>query len=138
MSPEVSAHQAIRLSGRRRFQPRIGMNQSRILLKELPVAMRLQSRPTHVPPCPSGSPTATTGTMTPSVPLPSSSYRLGVRRADLHTLYPPALDGALRRALAQFDSRLPGFAGPSALLHGVETRTSAPVSRPALEEHWRR
>lgn len=60
--------------------------------------------------------------------LPSSSYRLGVRPAPLHELYDARMTAALRRALCQFDRRLRGFVGPEALLHGVETRTSAPVS----------
>jgi hypothetical protein len=60
--------------------------------------------------------------------LPSSSYRLGVRSAPLHDLYPPPLSAALRAALLRFERRLPGFAnGGAGLLHGVETRTSAPV-----------
>jgi hypothetical protein len=67
------------------------------------------------------------GTTTPSAPLPTTSYRLGVTRAELHTLYSAPLTAAIQTALRRFDARMPGFAGPSALLHGVETRTSAPV-----------
>lgn len=60
--------------------------------------------------------------------MPPSSYRLGVRTAPLHDLYPPPLSAALAEALVEFDRRLPGFASDArALLHGVETRTSAPV-----------
>ena len=59
--------------------------------------------------------------------LPSSSYRLGVRAAPLHELYAPDLTESLRRAIAKFERRMPGFAGPQGLLHGVETRTSSPV-----------
>jgi hypothetical protein len=60
--------------------------------------------------------------------LPESSYRLGVRPAPLHDLYPGPLSAALAAALTEFDRRLPGFAsGGRGLLHGVETRTSAPV-----------
>lgn len=60
--------------------------------------------------------------------LPSSSYRLGVKSAALHDLYPPALSDALQAALRRFDRNLRGFAScPEGLLHGVETRTSSPV-----------
>ncbi|KAK9829431.1 hypothetical protein WJX72_005837 [[Myrmecia] bisecta] len=59
--------------------------------------------------------------------LPSSSYRLGVKSAPLHDLYSPAITEALRKALLQFERRLPGFLSDVGLLHGVETRTSAPV-----------
>ena len=58
---------------------------------------------------------------------PQSSYRLGVRCAQLGGLYPPAVDAALRAALVEFDRTLPGYASAAGLLHGVETRTSAPL-----------
>ena len=64
-------------------------------------------------------------------PLPRSSYRLGVRPAPLHELYPPAVTEALREALRRWGRTMPGFASEDALLHGVETRTSAPVQRAA-------
>jgi hypothetical protein len=57
--------------------------------------------------------------------------RLGVRSAPLHDLYPEPITEALRAALLRFNSALPGFLGPEGVLHGVETRTSAPV-RPAF------
>ncbi|GAQ81689.1 hypothetical protein KFL_000880030 [Klebsormidium nitens] len=60
-------------------------------------------------------------------PLPSSSYRLGVRSARLDELYPDVVTASLRQALLAFDKMMPGFVSPDALLHGVETRTSAPV-----------
>jgi uncharacterized FAD-dependent dehydrogenase len=67
------------------------------------------------------------GALSPG-PLPPSSYRLGVTAARLAPLYPPAVSSALAAGLARFDTRLPGFAThPAGLLHGVETRTSAPV-----------
>jgi uncharacterized FAD-dependent dehydrogenase len=62
-----------------------------------------------------------------SATLQASSYRLGVRSAPLHELYPPAVTAALRAALLRFDARLPGYASEHGLLHGVETRTSAPL-----------
>lgn len=69
----------------------------------------------------------TTGTTSPDHLLPTSSYRLGVRSAPLHDIYNPHMTVALREALLKFDRRMPGFVCDSALLHGVETRTSAPV-----------
>lgn len=60
-------------------------------------------------------------------PLPSSSYRRGVKSAPLHELYPPPVTMALRTALRRWGQTMQGFDGDEALLHGVETRTSAPV-----------
>lgn len=59
--------------------------------------------------------------------IPSSSYRLGVRAAPLHDLYAPPLSAALCAALQRFEAQLPGFVSDQAVLHGAETRTSAPV-----------
>eukprot|EP00850_Spirogloea_muscicola_P011538 SM000072S21172 [mRNA] locus=s72:150725:155364:+ [translate_table: standard] len=59
--------------------------------------------------------------------LPISSYRLGVRSSRLDEIYPVTITQALKDALVRFDRQLPGFIHESALLHGVETRTSAPV-----------
>eukprot|EP00898_Chlorokybus_atmophyticus_P003394 jgi/Chlat1/4055/Chrsp26S04108 len=60
--------------------------------------------------------------------LPSSSYRLGVKEDALHTLYPADITEALREALRRFERAMPGYvSGGAGLLHGVETRTSAPV-----------
>ena len=59
--------------------------------------------------------------------LPTSSYRLGVKAAPLHDLYPPHITAAFRQALLRFDRQMPGFLGQEALLHAAETRTSAPV-----------
>lgn len=59
--------------------------------------------------------------------LPTSSYRLGVVPARLDLLYPPAVTEAVRESLLAFDGKMPGFAGPTALLHAPEARTSSPV-----------
>jgi uncharacterized FAD-dependent dehydrogenase len=67
------------------------------------------------------------GTISSAATLQESSYRLGVRAAPLHELYPEPVTAALRAALRRFDSRLPGYASSAGLLHGVETRTSAPL-----------
>ena len=64
-----------------------------------------------------------------SRPPPASSYRLGVREASLHDdLLPDPLADALREAATgAFERAMPGFVGDDAILHGVETRTSAPL-----------
>ncbi|MQL89996.1 hypothetical protein Taro_022577 [Colocasia esculenta] len=59
--------------------------------------------------------------------LPPSSYRLGVKASDLHELFPDHITQALQHSICMFDRELPGFISKDALLHGVETRTSAPV-----------
>lgn len=64
----------------------------------------------------------------PSTSAPSSSYRLGVKPAACHTIYPAPLVKALRYALTEhFDRQMPGFVCDEGLLHAVETRTSSPV-----------
>jgi uncharacterized FAD-dependent dehydrogenase len=60
-------------------------------------------------------------------PLPPTSYRLGVKHAPLHKLYPPPVVAALTAAVADFDRKMPGYLSSDALLHGVETRTSSPL-----------
>ena len=68
----------------------------------------------------------------PSRSAPSSSYRLGVRPGvPCHELYPRALTDALAEAIeTEFERAMPGFACDDALLHAVETRTSAPLRVP--------
>ncbi len=58
---------------------------------------------------------------------PQSTYRLGVRNAAVHELYPSAVTEALRVALQAFNRTLPGYASAAGVMHGVETRTSAPL-----------
>lgn len=63
-----------------------------------------------------------------STTAPSSSYRLGVKPAACHEIYPPALVASLRNALTEhFDRTMPGYVSDEGLLHAVETRTSSPV-----------
>ncbi|KAL7193502.1 hypothetical protein ACSBR2_025169 [Camellia fascicularis] len=64
------------------------------------------------------------------VSVPPSSYRLGVKVASLHELFPNNITEALQNSLSMFDKELPGFISSNALLHGVETRTSSPVQIP--------
>lgn len=68
-----------------------------------------------------------TGSVTMDGKVPTSSYRLGVRSSRLEDIYPESLTVALKTALLEFEERMPGFLCESALLHGVETRTSSPV-----------
>ncbi|KAL5840103.1 hypothetical protein ACOSQ4_012711 [Xanthoceras sorbifolium] len=62
--------------------------------------------------------------------VPPSSYRLGVKVANLHELFPAHITDALKHSISMFDKELPGFISEAALLHGVETRTSSPVQIP--------
>jgi uncharacterized protein len=62
-----------------------------------------------------------------STDLRKTSYRPGVTPSDLRDLFPAPITDALRVALRDFERRMPGFITADAILHGVETRTSAPV-----------
>ncbi len=55
------------------------------------------------------------------------SYALGVTAADFDQLLPGFVSGMLRKGLAAFGKKLPGFAAPDTVLTGVETRTSSPI-----------
>lgn len=61
-----------------------------------------------------------------SQPQPTS-YRPGLTRADLTTVLPRGLHTRIRRALGDFERRLPGYAAEHGQLVGVESRTSSPV-----------
>lgn len=45
-----------------------------------------------------------------------SSYRLGVKEAPLHELYPPFVTSALHAAILDFDRKMPGFISPGLLI----------------------
>jgi hypothetical protein len=62
--------------------------------------------------------------------LPRSSYRPGVRSADLADVLPPWVHAALREALRGFGRSLRGYLTNDAIAVGVESRTSAPVRIP--------
>ncbi|KAL3824657.1 hypothetical protein ACJIZ3_020686 [Penstemon smallii] len=68
--------------------------------------------------------------------IPPSSYRLGVKAANLHELFPIHITEALQRAISIFDKELPGFVSESGLLHGVETRTSSPIQITRRNDTW--
>lgn len=57
-----------------------------------------------------------------------TTYRRGVRAADLRGAYPERVTAALVEGLEGFDRRFRGFVSDEAVLIGVETRTSAPVT----------
>lgn len=56
-----------------------------------------------------------------------ATYRPGLEPADLHECLPGYVNTMLEEAIGAFDRKLKGFAQPTAVLTGVETRTSAPV-----------
>ncbi|XP_058185974.1 uncharacterized protein LOC131303224 isoform X1 [Rhododendron vialii] len=68
--------------------------------------------------------------------IPPSSYRLGVKAASLHELFPSYITEALQSSILTFENELPGFISSNALLHGVETRTSSPVKIPRSAETY--
>lgn len=57
----------------------------------------------------------------------ASTYRPGVREADLSLVLPGFVTDSLREAIRSFDRKMRGFISAEATLTGVETRTSAPV-----------
>jgi len=59
--------------------------------------------------------------------LPRTSYTLGTSPADLREVLPPPIVQGMKEAIRHFERRLPGFAGPEAVLIAPETRTTAPL-----------
>jgi len=57
----------------------------------------------------------------------SSTYRPGVREAELAELLPDFITATLRDGIAAFDRKMRGFITSEATLIGVESRTSAPL-----------
>lgn len=64
----------------------------------------------------------------PSTEVRRTTYRRGVTPADLASLYPAFVRDALRAAMRPFSEKMPGYTSDEAVLIGVETRTSAPVT----------
>jgi uncharacterized FAD-dependent dehydrogenase len=56
------------------------------------------------------------------------SYKPSVRPTDLSSCLPDYAIAAIREALPAFERQVKGFALPDAVLTGVETRTSSPIS----------
>ena len=65
------------------------------------------------------------------------SYKRGIRPGRIDQWLPERVRGALARALAHFDKRIPGYAGPEALLVGIESRSSSAI-RMSRDEESRR
>jgi len=56
-----------------------------------------------------------------------TSYPLGGAWATIDALVPAAVSEALRKALPQLGAKMPGFAGPDAIVTAPETRASSPL-----------
>jgi len=59
-----------------------------------------------------------------------SSTPSGVMAVRLDELLPTFIRDNLRQGLLDFDKKMKGFLGPQAQLHGIESRTSAPIRIP--------
>ena len=66
-----------------------------------------------------------------------SSYVFGLRPARLDRALPAELTDALRRALARFEARIPGFSGQEGIFVGLESRSSSPVRMPRGRNSFR-
>ena len=62
--------------------------------------------------------------------LPSTSYIPGIVPSQLDEWLPEFISAGLRRGLAEFGRRMPGFVTGEAIVAGVESRTSSPVRIP--------
>ncbi len=65
-----------------------------------------------------------------SASLSRSSYKLGLREARIDELLPKSMTEALRSAIQRFDRQIPGYAGDSGLVVGIESRSSGPLRMP--------
>jgi len=65
-----------------------------------------------------------------SASLSRSSYKLGLRESRIDELLPGSMTEALRAAIQRFDRQIPGYAGDSGLLVGIESRSSGPLRMP--------
>jgi uncharacterized FAD-dependent dehydrogenase len=59
-----------------------------------------------------------------------STYRPGITSARLDQVLPPYLVAALRVAIQDYDKKMRGFITKEAIVAGVESKTSAPISMP--------
>jgi len=62
-----------------------------------------------------------------SAETPHTTYPFGTRPARIDSLLPGELREKLSVALSRFEAQLPGYAGASGVMVGVETRSSGPV-----------
>lgn len=72
-----------------------------------------------------------------SVSLPECSYLPGVSSADLRSILPGFVAGALKTGLTTFGKSMKGYTLHDALMVGVESRTSSPVRIPRDKETLR-
>jgi uncharacterized FAD-dependent dehydrogenase len=56
------------------------------------------------------------------------SYKPGYTLTNLNELFPDYINKTLKEGILSFDRKIKGFANPDAILTGVETRSSAPVT----------
>lgn len=56
-----------------------------------------------------------------------TTYKRGVREADITSLYPDFVNQAIQNSIREFDRKMRGFISEDGVLVGVETRTSAPI-----------
>lgn len=63
----------------------------------------------------------------PTDVIPTYMNGQGITLADPSSYLPPVAVDMLRRGILDFDRKIRGFAAPSAILTGAETRTSAPL-----------
>lgn len=69
-----------------------------------------------------------------STSLPESSYSPGITSTNLRDLFPKFISECLVGALQHFNTKMPLFSGPNALLIAPETRTSSPIRIPRDKE----
>ena len=62
------------------------------------------------------------------------SYPLGGQWADIRQVIPPEVADTLQRGLEMLDKRMPGFAGPDAIVVAPESRASSPVRMVRIPE----
>ncbi len=63
------------------------------------------------------------------------SYKPGYTLCNLNEILPEFVATTLKEGLLYFDKRIKGFANPDAILTGVETRSSSPVTIPRNEKY---
>ena len=56
------------------------------------------------------------------------SYKPGYTLTNLNELFPEYINKTLKEGIVDFDKKIHGFASPDAILTGVETRSSSPVT----------
>ena len=56
------------------------------------------------------------------------SYKPGYTLTNLNELFPDYINRTLKEGIMSFDHKIKGFANPDAILTGVETRSSSPIT----------